>query len=114
MTRSTVALVAGVLAMVLVVLVVIQVAALRADVASARRDAAAAASGAAEMRTAVSDVRNALDDLGAELAALPHSGVVPTDSSSLILKRITALGDQVASLSDRLDQICQNAPMDLC
>lgn len=114
MTRSTVALVAGVLAMVLVVLVVIQVAALRADVASARRDAAAAASGAAEMRTAVSDVRNALDDLGAELAALPHSGVVPTDSSSLILERITALGDQVASLSDRLDQICQNAPMDLC
>jgi hypothetical protein len=66
------------------------------------------------MRSAVSDMRDALDDLGAELAALPHSGVVPTDSSSLILERITGLGDQVASLSDRVDQICQNAPIDLC
>ena len=55
-----------------------------------------------------------MDALNDELAALPRSGVVPTDSSGLILERMTEIRDQVSELAGRVDDICRNAPIDLC
>lgn len=64
-----------------------------------------------ELRTAVSE----------ELATIRLRGVVPTDSSGVILDRLDALegaldridemADTLAALQERLDQICEGVPV---
>ncbi len=104
---------AAVIALLLVVLL-LQVAGLRDDVADARADASAAAAAAAAASSGLDEVRTTLDGLSDELAAIPRSGVVPTDSSGLILERMDEIRDRVAELARRVDDICRNAPIDLC
>ena len=58
--------------------------------------------------------RSAFQALSDELAAIPRRGVVPTDSSDLILERMTEIRDQVTELAERVDAICRNAPISLC
>ncbi len=122
--RSLPTLVIGGVTTVLLLLLLWQVAGLRGEVDTLRADASAAAEAAAEAATAASDaataaggiadVRDMVEQLNAEIAALPRTGVVPTDSSQLILQRIDEIRDLLTSLASRVDDICRNAPVSLC
>ena len=100
--------------LVLLVVLVLQVASLRAEVATARDEAAAAAAAAGPLQLDLDEIRTTLDAIADEFAALPRDGVVPTDSSALILERMTEIRDAVTELAGRVDDICRNAPIDLC
>lgn len=114
MTRSLAVVIGAAVMAVLLVILVFQVASLREEVAAARDEAAAAAAAAAPLEIDLEKIRTTLDALADEFAALPRDGVVPTDSSSLILERMTEIRDQVTELAGRVDDICRNAPIDLC
>lgn len=114
MTRSFPAVIGAVVVAVLLVVLVFQVASLREEVTAARDEAAAAAAGADRLQYDLEAVQAAVDALGDELASLPRDGVVPTDSSGLILERMDEIRDRVAELAGRVDDICRNAPIDLC
>lgn len=112
--RSLPIILFGSAAVVLLVVVVLQVGALRGDVDAVRDEAASAASDASGVRAELTQVLEAVEQLSDELAALPRDGVVPTDSSGLILERMTEIRDDLAALTERVDQICRNAPLELC
>lgn len=71
-----------------------------------------------ELDLALTDLRTAITD---ELATIRFRGVVPTDSSGVILDRLDALeaaldridemADTLAVLQERLDQICEGVPV---
>ena len=71
-----------------------------------------------ELDLALADLRTAITD---ELATIRLRGVVPTDSSGVILDRLDALegaldridemADTLAGLQERLDQICEGVPV---
>ena len=71
-----------------------------------------------ELDLALADLRTAITD---ELATIRLRGVVPTDSSGVILDRLDALegaldridemADTLAVLQERLDQICEGVPV---
>lgn len=71
-----------------------------------------------ELNLALDDLRTAITD---ELATIRFRGVVPTDSSGVILDRLDALegsldridemADTLADLKERLDQICEGVPV---
>jgi hypothetical protein len=113
MQRSLSIAVGAIIAVLLVVLV-FQFAGLRAEVTAARDQATAAGATAERLRTDLDTLQAAVDALGDELASLPRDGVVPTDSSGLILERMDEIRDRVAELAGRVDDICRNAPIDLC
>ena len=114
MTRSLAAVIGAAMVVVLLVVLVLQVASLRAEVATARDEAAAAAAAAGPLQLDLDEIRTTLDAIADEFAALPRDGVVPTDSSALILERMTEIRDAVTELAGRVDDICRNAPIDLC
>lgn len=114
MTRSLAAVIGAAVVVVLLVVLVLQVGGLREDVTAARDEAAAAAAAAAPLQIDLDEIRASLDALTDEFAALPRDGVVPTDSSGLILDRMDEIRDAVNELAGRVDDICRNAPIDLC
>lgn len=71
-----------------------------------------------ELDLALGELRTAITE---ELAAIRVRGVVPTDSSGVILDRLDALegsldridemADTLAGLQERLDQICEGVPV---
>ena len=71
-----------------------------------------------ELDLALGELRTAITE---ELAAIRVRGVVPTDSSGVILDRLDALegsldridemADTLAGLRERLDQICEGVPV---
>ena len=71
-----------------------------------------------ELDSALAELRTAISE---ELATIRFRGVVPTDSSGVILDRLDALegaldridemADTLAGLQERLDQICEGVPV---
>ena len=110
----TLAAVGGAVVAILLVVLLVQVAGLRGEAADAASEARAATAAADAAAAGVDELRTAIETLSDELAAIPRRGVVPTDSSGLILERMTEIRDQMAALSDRVDAICRNAPISLC
>ena len=71
-----------------------------------------------ELDSALAELRTGISE---ELATIRFRGVVPTDSSGVILDRLDALegaldridemADTLAGLQERLDQICEGVPV---
>lgn len=112
--RTLVTAVAAAVSVLLLIVLLLQVGALHGELDAVSGDAANAASEAASVREELGEIRAAVERLNDELAALPRDGVVPTDSSGLILERMTEIRDDLAALSQRVDDICRNAPIELC
>lgn len=113
MTR-TLAAAAAAISLVLIVVLLVQVSSLRGDVEAAHGEALAATETARELGDEIAELRDAFRALSDELATIPRRGVVPTDSSGLILERLTEIRDEVTELAERVDAICRNAPVALC
>jgi hypothetical protein len=102
------------LVMIALVVLVVQVAGLRRETADALSEARAATAAADAAASAIDELRTDIRSLIDELARIPRRGIVPTDSSGLILERMTEIRDEIAQLTDRVDAICENAPVSLC
>jgi hypothetical protein len=114
MTRSFLTIIGAIAVAVLLAVVLLQLNGLRDDVADARGEANSTLEEVRAVQSDMDELQAAMDALSDELATLPRSGVVPTDSSGLILERMTEIRDQVTELAGRVDDICRNAPIDLC
>ncbi len=102
------------LVMITLVVLVVQVAGLRREAADALSEARAATAAADAAASGIDELRTDIRSLIDELARIPRRGIVPTDSSGLILERMTEIRDEIAQLTDRVDAICENAPVSLC
>lgn len=109
----------NVAALALLALIFLRVGAIEERVAATESSLAAIdAVDSSELDLALQHLRTAISD---ELETIRFRGVVPTDSSGVILDRLDALEsaldgiDEMATtlgrLEDRLDQICEGVPV---
>ncbi|MEO8510511.1 MAG: hypothetical protein ABI534_04635 [Chloroflexota bacterium] len=109
----------GVVALALLALTLMRLGGIEERVAATESSVVAIdAIDSGELDLALEDLRTAISD---ELATIRLRGVVPTDSSGVILDRLDALkgaldridemADTLADLRERLDQICEGVPV---
>jgi hypothetical protein len=109
----------GVVTLALLALTLMRLGGIEERVAATESSVAAIdAIDSGELDLALEGLRTAISD---ELATIRFRGVVPTDSSGVILDRLDALegaldridemADTLADLRERLDQICEGVPV---
>lgn len=109
----------NILAIALLAIVLVRLGGIENRVAATESTVAAIdAIDSGQLERALEELRTAVSE---ELATIRLRGVVPTDSSGVILDRLDALegaldridemADTLAALQERLDQICEGVPV---